>query len=123
MNHILRSLTFALLLGLPLAATGAAAKGKAPGRPINLNTATATELTQLPRVGAKAAERIVAYRKQHGGFQRPEDLLAVKGIGEKSFLQLKPFLTVGQAATPAKTVVASASPAAPSPVATKTRTK
>jgi competence protein ComEA len=98
MNKILQHLTLAALLALPLAAAGKApAKGKAPGHPINLNTATATELTQLPKVGAKAAERIVAYRKEHGGFQRSEDLMSVKGIGEKSFLKLKPFVTVGSA--------------------------
>lgn len=104
MKSILQPLGLALLLALPLAA-GANAPGaapKAPQRPINLNTATATELTQLPRVGAKAAERIVAWRKQHGGFQRIEDLLSVKGFGEKSFLKLKPYLTVGAAKSPAK---------------------
>lgn len=101
MNNILHPLGLALLLTLPLSAAGAP-KAKAPTRPINLNTATATELTQLPKIGAKAAERIVAYRKQHGGFQRPEDLLSVKGIGEKSFLKLKPYLTVGTAPTTAR---------------------
>jgi competence protein ComEA len=103
MNNTLKHLGLAILLALPLAAAGkAATKSKAPGHPINLNTATATELTQLPKVGAKAAERIVAYRKEHGGFQRTEDLLSVKGIGEKSFLKLKPYLTVGGGSVLAK---------------------
>jgi competence protein ComEA len=48
---------------------------------------------QLPRVGQRTAERILAFRKQHGGFQRPEELMNVKGIGEKSFAKLKPFLS------------------------------
>ncbi len=100
MKPTLHLLGLALTLALPLAAAAGTGKPKAPTRPINLNTATATELTQLPKVGAKAAERIIAYRKQHGGFQRPEDLLAVKGIGEKSFLKLKPYLTVGTPAAP-----------------------
>lgn len=96
MKSILQHLTLAALLAFPLAAAGkTSVKGKAPSHPINLNTATATELTQLPKVGAKAAERIVAYRKEHGGFQRTEDLMSVKGIGEKSFLKLKPYLSVG----------------------------
>ncbi|MBI4911989.1 MAG: helix-hairpin-helix domain-containing protein [Acidobacteria bacterium] len=97
MNTTLKSLGLAILLALPLCAASTAprAKAKAPGHPINLNTATATELMQLPRVGAKAAERIVAYRKQHGAFQRPEDLMSVKGFGEKSFLKLKPYLSTG----------------------------
>jgi competence protein ComEA len=103
MKNILQPLGLAILLALPLAAADkTATKSKAPGRPINLNTATATELTQLPKIGAKAAERIVAYRKQHGSFQRAEDLLSVKGIGEKSFLKLKPYLNVGGGSAQAK---------------------
>lgn len=77
------------------AASGPKAKG--PGRPVNLNTATLTELMQLPKVGAKTAERIVAWRKEHGGFQRPEELMHVKGIGEKGFQRLKAHLVVGGA--------------------------
>jgi len=69
-----------------------------PQGPINLNTATVTELMQLPKVGAKTAERIVAFRKQHGGFKRPEEIMNVKGIGEKSFAKLRPHLSVGPTA-------------------------
>jgi competence protein ComEA len=68
---------------------------------VNLNTATVTELMQLPRVGQRTAERILAFRKQHGGFQRPEELMNVKGIGEKSFAKLKPFLSTIPAPHPA----------------------
>lgn len=94
------SLALALALALPLtAATQRAAHG--PQRPVNLNTATVTELMQLPRVGQKTAERIVAFRKQHGGFQRPEELMNVKGIGEKSYAKLKPFLSATPAPRPA----------------------
>jgi competence protein ComEA len=98
MNNILKTLGLALLLALPLAAAGgttAKAKAKAPSHPINLNTASVTELMQLPKVGAHTAQRIVAFRKEHGGFQRPEDLMNVKGIGEKSFQKLKPYLSAG----------------------------
>lgn len=89
----------ALSLALPLSAaapTGAktARPPKAPVHPVNLNTATATELTQLPHIGQKTAERIVLFRKQHGPFRRPEELMGVKGIGEKSFAQLRPYLAV-----------------------------
>jgi competence protein ComEA len=66
-----------------------------PQHPININSATVTELMQLPRVGAKTAERIVAFRKQHGGFRRVEELMNVKGIGEKSFAKLRQHLSVG----------------------------
>jgi competence protein ComEA len=50
---------------------------------------------QLPHVGAKTADRIVTFRKQHGGFRRVEELMNVKGIGEKSFAKLRPHLSVG----------------------------
>jgi len=79
-----------LALSLPLMAGG-----RAPLGPVNLNTATVTELMQLPKVGARTAERIVAYRKQHGGFKRIEEVMNVKGIGEKSFVKLRQHLSVG----------------------------
>ena len=65
-----------------------------PEHPVNLNTATVTELMQLPRVGPKLAQRIIAFRQEHGPFQRPEDLMHVKGIGEKTFRRLRPHITV-----------------------------
>lgn len=92
-------LALALALALPLSAGGPRA-AQGPQRPVNLNTATVTELMQLPRIGQKTAERIVAFRKEHGGFQRPEELMNVKGIGEKSFAKLRPHLALGSA-TPA----------------------
>jgi competence protein ComEA len=94
------TLALALALALPLSAAAAGAN-RAPLRPVNLNTATMTELMQLPRVGQKTAERIIAFRKQHGGFQRPEELMNVKGIGEKSFAKLKPYLAAVPAPRPA----------------------
>lgn len=65
---------------------------------INLNTATQAELEKLPGVGPSLASRIVEYRTKSGGFKKIEDLMNVKGIGEKSFLKLKPQITV----TPAR---------------------
>lgn len=93
--------TTTLLLALALAPLGLSAAERAPQRPVNLNTATVTELMQLPRVGQKLAERIVAYRKQHGAFQRPEELMNVKGVGEKSFLKLKAHVQASAPARPA----------------------
>ena len=69
-----------------------------PTTPINLNTATQAQLESLPGVGPKAAERILEYRKQNGHFKKVEDLMNVKGFGEKTFLKLKPMLTVGDKA-------------------------
>jgi competence protein ComEA len=70
----------------------------APPAPINLNTANQAQLESLPGVGPKAAQRILEYRKQNGNFKKIEDLMNVKGFGEKTFLKLKPMLTVGEKA-------------------------
>ncbi len=84
------------LLALPLSAgLGGKAKSKAPVHPVDLNTASVTELMQLPKVGAHTAQRIVAWRKEHGSFRRPEEVMHVKGIGEKGFQRLRPFLQAG----------------------------
>ena len=103
----------ALLMVLALvafAASGAAAGQKpasaakppaakaTPASPINLNTATQAQLETLPGVGAKAAERSLEYRQKYGSFKKVEDLMNVKGIGEKAFLKLKPLLVVSQKA-------------------------
>jgi competence protein ComEA len=52
---------------------------------ININTATAEELMQLNGVGAKYADRIIAYREKYGPFKKPEDIMRVSGIGQKTF--------------------------------------
>ena len=62
---------------------------------VNLNTATVTQIATLPGIGEKAAQRIIEYREKNGGFKKIEELMNVKGIGEKSFLKLKPLITVG----------------------------
>jgi competence protein ComEA len=72
----------------------AATPRRPPDHPINLNTATLTELMQLPRVGPRTAERILAFRREHGPFQRSEELMNVKGIGPKAFQRLQPYITV-----------------------------
>ena len=61
---------------------------------VNLNTATAAQLEALPGIGKATAERILEYRQKNGGFKKIEDLMNVRGIGEKSFLNLKPLITV-----------------------------
>jgi competence ComEA-like helix-hairpin-helix protein len=66
---------------------------EAPFR-ININTAAAQELEQLPGVGKVIAERIVAYREQYGRFRRPEELLMVNGISDKKFRELQALIVV-----------------------------
>ena len=53
-------------------------------QPININTATAAELTQLKGIGTKYAERIVQYREEHGPFTSAEDMMKVPGIGPRT---------------------------------------
>jgi competence protein ComEA len=52
---------------------------------ININTAPIEKLMELDRIGAKYAQRIVEYRETYGAFEKPEDIMKVKGIGEKTW--------------------------------------
>ncbi len=74
------------------------AKAAAAG-PVNINTASATDLEGLPGIGAKTAARIVEYRQKNGPFKKVEDLMNVRGVGEKNFLKLKSQITVSAAKT------------------------
>ncbi len=65
---------------------------------VNLNTATIVQLESLPGIGTRTAERILEYRQKNGGFKKVEELMNVRGVGEKSFLKMKPLITV----TPAR---------------------
>jgi competence protein ComEA len=81
-----------LLVPLATLARAQAEAGKAK---VNINSAGLNELQSLPRVGPKLAQRILDFRKENGPFKRPEDLLKVKGIGEKMFRSFKDLVTVG----------------------------
>jgi competence protein ComEA len=60
---------------------------------ININTATMAELEQLPGVGPAIAERIVTYRKDNP-FKQRNQIMRIKGIGEKTFAKIKDYLVV-----------------------------
>lgn len=70
---------------------------KAGPSKVNINTASVAELQNLPRIGPKVAQRIVDYRTQNGPFKKIEDIMKVRGIGEKVFDQIKDLITVGEA--------------------------
>jgi competence protein ComEA len=70
------------------------AEAKAALQMVNLNTAPAEQLERLPGVGPKTAARIIEYRQKTGGFKKIEELMNVRGIGEKAFLKMKNQLTV-----------------------------
>lgn len=61
---------------------------------VNINTASAEELQQLPGIGPVKAAAIVEYRETNGDFVSLEELIAVKGIGEKTFAQIKEQITL-----------------------------
>ncbi|AKK03767.1 ComEA family DNA-binding protein [Corynebacterium epidermidicanis] len=67
--------------------------GRAPGK-VSLNSADAKALEDLPGVGAKTAEAIIAYREQSGGFTSIEQLKEVKGIGPSKFEKMKDQATL-----------------------------
>jgi competence protein ComEA len=59
---------------------------------IDINTATVTELENLPHVGPKTAAAIVQFRNDNGPFRRTEYLMRIRGISEKHFAELRPFI-------------------------------
>lgn len=63
--------------------------------PVNLNTADTRELTALPGIGPVLAERILAYRAEHGTFETVEALMNVEGIGQKRLEEILDFITIG----------------------------
>ncbi len=75
---------------LAIAAPALAGEGKA----VNVNTATVAEFQLLPRIGPAVAARIVEQREKNGPFKSLDDLLLVRGIGEASYEQLKPYLAL-----------------------------
>lgn len=99
----------ALTVAAPSAAPGEAgshprepepvARGAADRR-LDLNIATGAELERLPGIGPKLAQRILEHRHAHGPFLAPQELLEVKGIGQKKYERVHPLVTVKRSAVP-----------------------
>jgi competence protein ComEA len=66
----------------------------ADSKKIDLNSATIQELVQLKGIGEKYAERIIEYREKNGKFEKVDDLMNVKGIGQKKFDSIKDLVSV-----------------------------
>ena len=92
---------FCLLLAGPFVAGAAEGKGTAPEvkaqaavATVNINSATVKELENLPGIGKATAENIVAYRTANGPFKTRDDLLKVKGVGNKTLEKVRQLIAV-----------------------------
>ncbi len=117
MNQRNRSFVGSLILvGVLLASASAFAAETR--RVVNVNTADASQLALLPRVGPAVAQRIIDFRKENGPFKSLDDLMLVQGIGEKTYQLIKPYVAVSGESTlkeKVKASKASAPAASPSP--------
>ena len=89
------AVAFALTLASGLAV--AAAKPTPAGK-VNINTASAEQLTTLPGIGPKLAARIVEYRQKSGAFKTVHELMNVRGVGEKNLKKIEQYLSTGDSA-------------------------
>jgi len=97
--NLIVALLLTIAVAMPISTSFAAAKSTSKSaeilsEKININTATAQDLTAVPGIGPSKAEKIVSYRSEKGKFTAIEDLMGVKGIGEKSLNKLKKYLTL-----------------------------
>jgi len=83
-----------IVLSLLAMTSGAIAADAGPSGVVNVNTADADQLQYLPRVGPALAGRILEFREANGPFGAVDELVAVRGIGETSLENLKPFVAV-----------------------------
>ncbi len=97
-NILVKGFVFPLALAFLLMTVWAvpSQESKAAEEKVNINSASVKELQTLPQIGAVVAQRIVDYRGKNGRFSKIEEIMKVKGIGEKTFLKIKPLITVGQ---------------------------
>jgi competence protein ComEA len=89
-----KSHSIVLALLLTLVAVMAAAQDAPAQGVVNINTAGAEQFALLPGIGPKTGERIVAWRDENGPFKKATDLMQVKGIGDRTFERISPYLTL-----------------------------
>ena len=97
MNNFSKSWIFCLVVAAVFVAVFSVhvqAYSETPDKKIDINSASVAELQKLPRIGEKVAQRIVDFRKQHGDFKKIEEIMKVKGIGEKTFKLIKDLIVV-----------------------------
>jgi competence protein ComEA len=93
MTHKQQTITAIVLSILALTAFPAVSSAQSAGT-VNINSADAATLEFLPRVGPAIAQRILEFREQNGQFKTAEDLMLVKGIGEKTYDLIAPYVTL-----------------------------
>ena len=109
MKRELRVTSMMLLVGVIVAVPALFAAGQ--DAVVNINTAGTEQLMLLPRVGPSVAARIIEFREENGGFKTPEDLLLVRGVGEKTFELIEPHITIsGETTLTEKVKIARAEP-------------
>ncbi len=91
MRNLKKSMFLVMALAVLVAFSGPALAGAGK---ININKADAETLTQLNKIGPVIAARIVEYRVKNGPFKSPEDIMNVKGIGEKTYEGIKNQIVV-----------------------------
>jgi competence protein ComEA len=94
MKTVRNSLAALVLVALAFASVAPSFAADAPSGTVNVNSASAEQLALLPGVGPAVAARIVEHRTKNGAFAKTEDLMLVRGIGEKSFEKMKPYVSI-----------------------------
>jgi competence protein ComEA len=87
-------LSLAVAPSVAMAQTAPAAAKTSTSERVNLNTATAEQLQTIPGIGPAMAKRVIEYRSKVGKFGKIEEIINVKGVGEKRFQKMKDRLTV-----------------------------
>src|SRR5438552_591393 len=95
-RRVHRSAILVALVMITAIAPVSRANKKPPLRPVNLNTATALELQEVPGIGPSTADKILKMRKSYGAFKSVDDLRAIKGIGPKRMEKMRKYITVGK---------------------------
>jgi competence protein ComEA len=67
---------------------------EAAKKQVNINSADSAQLALLPRVGPSLAQKILDYRKQNGPFKKADDLMLVRGVGQKTYQLIKPYVSI-----------------------------
>ena len=89
-----RKMFILVLVAILVGWAGVINSNAADGEKININTASAEELTQLKGIGSSHAANIIAYREKNGPFKNPEDLTKVPRIGQKTFEKNKDLIII-----------------------------